>query len=442
MNKFHLNLLLTFTFCISTPLLWAQTDANIQKKLATKIEQNKVFAQIFTGFSLYDPTTKESIYEKDANKYFTPASNTKILTFYVATQLLGDNLPLAHYMTDGDSLIIWGTGNPQFLNPDLPQDSSFWTFLKNPDYKIYFSDHNYLDSHYGAGWAWDDFDTSYQPEKSPFPIYGNTARFDWDGKDIMVTPSHFHKHILPNPVQPSSTVITRDICQNLFVYKPWITKRSAFKETIPFAHSADLLTQLLSDTLGKPVQYLSFEQLPRQSRQTFSIPMPDSLYTVLMQDSDNFIAEQLLLMCSDKVFGVQNTDKIIDYAKDVLFDDLPDKPVWRDGSGLSRYNLFTPRSIVHILNKLHQSIPEERLLKIFPAGGESGTIEKWYGSRGKPYVFAKTGTLSNKHCLSGYIRTESGRLLIFSFMHNNYIGSADPVKEEMEDILAWIHREF
>ena len=77
-------------------------------------------------------------------------------------------------------------------------------------------------------------------------------------------------------------------------------------------------------------------------------------------------------------------------------------------------------------------MPGERLFHIFPAGGKSGTIEKWYGGKAEPYVFAKTGTLSNKHCLSGYIKTESGRLLIFSFMHNNYVGSPEPVKKEME----------
>jgi D-alanyl-D-alanine carboxypeptidase/D-alanyl-D-alanine-endopeptidase (penicillin-binding protein 4) len=67
-----------------------------------------------------------------------------------------------------------------------------------------------------------------------------------------------------------------------------------------------------------------------------------------------------------------------------------------------------------------------------------GTIRNWYGGQESAYVYAKTGTLSNKHCLSGYLRTKSGRLLIFSFMHNNYVGSSTPVKEEMEKVLDWL----
>ena len=442
MNKFYLNLIILCCFGLSISQTSAQSQAEQAKALSWKVEQSKVFSKIFTGFALFDPANRKMIYEKDSDKYFTPASNTKILTFYTALKLLGDEIPMAHYMTKGDSLIIWGTGNPMFLNPQIPQDSSFWAFLKNPDLKLFYSDHNYMDAHYGAGWAWDDFNTSFQPEKSAFPIYGNTAKLSWDGKNILATPDYFNKFILPNPGRESTSLISRSLAQNVFLYKPWITKKSAFEEEIPFTSSPALLVKLLSDTLGKVVQYIPFEKIPRRERQTFTIPTPDTLYSLLMQQSDNFVAEQLLLMCSDKLYGVQNTDKTIEYAQDVLFDDLPDKLVWRDGSGLSRYNLFTPRSLVYVLNKIYKTIPGERLFNIFPAGGESGTIKKWYGSRSEPYVFAKTGTLSNKHCLSGYIKTDSGKLLIFSFMHNNYIGSPDPLKREMERILAWIKKSF
>ena len=55
-----------------------------------------------------------------------------------------------------------------------------------------------------------------------------------------------------------------------------------------------------------------------------------------------------------------------------------------------------------------------------------------------PYVFAKTGTLRHKHCLSGYLRTHSGRVLIFSFMHNNYTGSSARIKEEMQRVLEMV----
>jgi len=94
---------------------------------------------------------------------------------------------------------------------------------------------------------------------------------------------------------------------------------------------------------------------------------------------------------------------------------------------------------VSVLEKLYQEYPSERLFRIFPAGGVNGTIQDSYpGKNGKPYVFAKTGTLSNNHSLSGYVRTNTGRVLLFSFMHNHYLGSSAPIRKEMQKTLEWI----
>jgi serine-type D-Ala-D-Ala carboxypeptidase/endopeptidase (penicillin-binding protein 4) len=116
---------------------------------------------------------------------------------------------------------------------------------------------------------------------------------------------------------------------------------------------------------------------------------------------------------------------------------------WYDGSGLSRYNLFTPNALVHILDKIRFILTEEKIRKIFAAGGVSGTIANWYrGDSGKPYIFAKTGTLKGVHCLSGYLFTDSGNMLIFSFMHNNFISGSNPVKESMNRILRFVKENY
>lgn len=136
-----------------------------------------------------------------------------------------------------------------------------------------------------------------------------------------------------------------------------------------------------------------------------------------------------------------NTVQAIDFSKKNLMSTLPDAPKWVDGSGLSRYNLVTPRSMVELLNRIQQLMPRERLFGIFAAGGVNGTIKSNYKNGDSPYIFAKTGTLRNNHCLSGYLITKTGKMLIFSFMHNNYTGSMNTLRKEMERVLKQVYEE-
>jgi D-alanyl-D-alanine carboxypeptidase/D-alanyl-D-alanine-endopeptidase (penicillin-binding protein 4) len=170
----------------------------------------------------------------------------------------------------------------------------------------------------------------------------------------------------------------------------------------------------------------------------YSTPL-DTVLRLMMYDSDNFIAEQMLLVCAGEKLDTFHQNSIIQYMLDSVLLSLPQKPKWVDGSGLSRYNLMTPKSITQVLLHLWKRQNKERLLSLFPAGGVSGTIKEWYVSPdGKPYVFAKTGGLGGVHCLSGYITCKSGKTLIFSFMHNNFNGSNRQWKQEMQRIFEII----
>ncbi len=418
----------------------AQLGAGKMSILSDLLEKSEIFDKSFTGFVLFDPATQQYVYEKEADKYFTPASNTKIFTFYTSIKILGDSLPMLRYMVSGDTLIFWGTGNPLFLHPDFEQNTTVMAFLKSRREKLFFSAHNFRDEAYGPGWSWDDYNSGYQPERSPFPMYGNMVRFERSSvrEGFTAQPAFFNNRIAFNSKsEMEKPQIVRHIDDNVFEYNPRALTGLPFKQEIFFRFKPELIAKLLSDTLGVPVGVMDLGMVKPGVAHTISIPTPDTLYQQLMQDSDNFIAEQLLLMCSDKLFGTQKAEDAIEYAEANLYRNAPASLQWVDGSGLSRYNLFTPRTVVSVLQKLYREMPPERLFRIFPTGGETGTIRNFYKAK-KPFVHAKTGTLSNVHCLSGYLETKSGKTLIFSFMHNNYIVNSNDLKQEMDKVLKWI----
>jgi serine-type D-Ala-D-Ala carboxypeptidase/endopeptidase (penicillin-binding protein 4) len=81
------------------------------------------------------------------------------------------------------------------------------------------------------------------------------------------------------------------------------------------------------------------------------------------------------------------------------------------------------------------------LFKLLATGGKNGTIKNWYKAE-VPYIYGKTGSLSNNHNLSGYLITKKGTTLIFCMMSNNYIASGNELKKQMEVILRMVHEKY
>lgn len=413
-----------------------------------QIEESAVFSNMFTGFALYDPVLDSMLYSHQAEKYYTPASNTKLFTFYTTLKILGDSLPLYRLAQRPGVNVIQGTGNPLFMHPDFPKDSSLIRMIQSLNGITHLSVDNYVEDRFGPGWSWADYSYAYQMEKTAFPIFGNRIRVEWDtlSNQMRIFPDIYQNATYYNPVlnQYDYPAFRREEFRNLFAFNRAAREGTYYSYDLPLYDVDNEVGALLGKIARRRI-YRHY-MIPADSVLNFKQfygPLPDTLLRKFMQESDNFIGEQLLLSASAHLFdGRMSTADVIQYAQDSLLNDLPDPIRWVDGSGLSRYNLFTPRSVIRLLEKLYDEYPEDWLFSMLPQGGQSGTIKNWYAGEEEPYVFAKTGTLSNKHCLSGYIRTHSGKTLLFSFMHNNYLGSSTPVKKEMQNVLEWIRANY
>ncbi len=405
------------------------------RTISDSVRLNPIFGNHFTGFVLYDPAEGKVLSDVNGSRYFTPASNTKILTLYTALSVLPDPLPSFRYYRSGDSLFVHGMGDPSLLHPLWP-DHEGLKLLKSAG-RLILAEDGWNDPAYGAGWAWDDFADAYQAEKSVLPLYGNLARFSPTGKGIgyRAFPSYFQSRwVQADPsgkAEEARRGFIRRLYENEFILPPADTSSLL----IPFRADPETIKNLLADTLHIPVK--SGWVSPGLPWNTAYGVAADSVYARMMKVSDNFIAEQLILLCSAYLLDSMSTSAMIVYALDSIFQSVPQPLQWVDGSGLSRYNLVTPRSIIQVLDQIRRKISWDRITRIFPAGGVSGTLEKWYRGDQGPYVFAKTGSLMNNHSLSGYIRTRQGKVLLFSFMHSNYTGSVNPIRREMQKILEF-----
>jgi D-alanyl-D-alanine carboxypeptidase/D-alanyl-D-alanine-endopeptidase (penicillin-binding protein 4) len=223
---------------------------------------------------------------------------------------------------------------------------------------------------------------------------------------------------------------------------------SSFQQSIPFHLNKTLTETLITDTLLatgsviKPVVSLPWKKPPTYAKTMYSIPA-DSLYKQMLQMSDNFIAEELLLNCAAANHLTMRTDSVISVATKNLLSDMPHKTQWVDGSGLSRLNLFTPLDMTTLLQKIYDKVGnEQRLFNLLPAGGQSGTLKNMFKSTPQPFVFAKSGGLTNNYNLSGYLVGKSGKKYIFSFMNNNFLNTSAEIRQEVDRILTFVHDNY
>lgn len=417
-------------------------SCSMQKQIAKEARQdilrNADFAPAHVGISLYDPVTQQYVYNYQGDKFFVPASNTKLFTCYAAMKNLGDSLVGLRYVDKGNGTIeAEANGDASFLMADFKTHPVF-DFLKKQK-RILLTDANWKDNALGAGWAWDDYNSDYMAERSMMPVYGNVVKFT-NGNSFKAMPFYFQKPLEESVAAiKGSFSIRREFGTNIFSVRSSVNKFSTVD--IPFYTAGNqVLIRLLNDTLQTKVEqvHVKIDRLADVVK-VYSQPT-DSLLKIMMHRSDNFFAEQTLLMISNEKLDIMNDSRIIDTLLKTDFANLPQKPKWVDGSGLSRYNLMSPQDLVWVLTQMKNEFSWNRITTILETGG-TGTISSYY----KNYagrIYAKTGSLSNHIALSGYITTKKGKQLIFSVLVNAHVTTAANIRKGVERFLTAVMEKF
>lgn len=173
-------------------------------------------------------------------------------------------------------------------------------------------------------------------------------------------------------------------------------------------------------------------------------PPVKELLKRLLKNSDNLYAEMMLRNAA--LYSLPENKRAADmnYARrghQLIFDWLKENNIptaglsFTDGSGLSRYDMVTPRAISGVLSAVEKVPGAQHFWDALPIAGVDGTMRnREKGTPGENNVRAKSGTFSIVSCLSGYVTTKDKQRLSVVILTNFADGTA--ARKMQDDIFV------
>jgi D-alanyl-D-alanine carboxypeptidase/D-alanyl-D-alanine-endopeptidase (penicillin-binding protein 4) len=150
-------------------------------------------------------------------------------------------------------------------------------------------------------------------------------------------------------------------------------------------------------------------------------PLADILFPIL-NTSQNWFAEMLLKVLGHELRGEGSWEAGLDVERRFLIDSVKiDSTTFslEDGSGLSAGNLITPHAFVQLLDYMRRHPKNGAFMAALPHAARPGSLlRRFVGTPLDSQVVAKTGSIDRVNSLSGYILRKDGRTFTFSIQAN------------------------
>jgi serine-type D-Ala-D-Ala carboxypeptidase/endopeptidase (penicillin-binding protein 4) len=478
------------------------TLAELQIQIAALLDQPK-FVAMRWGARIQTASGKV-LFERDAEKSFTPASNMKLYTTAAALDVFGPDhtwktsvytaKPVSKAGVLAGDLILYGRGDPNLsarFEAENPQKyGDFYAAekitaieqladqLKARGIKVITGNVIGDDSYFagdklGIGWEWDDLQFYYGAEVSALTINDNVityvvtpGRRAGDAPKITTKPPTNFPVILNHATTSASGTTRigayRQLDTNIVEFFGTIPRNAKeFEVEIAVHDPASFAATLLKEALQRRGIRISGRVLHWDAVARVKNPFDESKLTelanvqsqplatllkVVNKPSQNLHTELLLRQLGGPHGGYELDEygrpkptltRAIEARKLFLQKAAVDLTglSLRDGSGLARSDLVTPRATARLLEFMsthpHFTIFRESL----PVAGFDGTLERrMKGMPAEGNVRAKTGSLTYVNALSGYLTTARGQVVIFSFYGNNYTNGGREVTGVMDQI--------
>ncbi len=456
------------------------------------------FDDALWGVHVLDLDSGATLYARNAQKNFIPASVQKLFSTAAALDGLG---PDFRYTTtlylDGavrdsvleGNLVVRGSGDPsiggRLFEEDYPTDRDptalfrAWADSLRALGITYVTDHVigdddvFDDTELGNGWAWDDVPSVYAAEIGGLSFNegrivvtaegtspGRAATLSWEPADTDYV-YFINNTETVTAREGRDREVRRERGGNVFWIESEVPSGQRLRHSLSVHNPTRYFAHVLRGTLraegvyvdGDPVDIDDWRQKPDYARlmpvaSHTSRPLAD-LAALTNKESQNLYAEHLL-----KTLGAQRCPP--DRPDDVdcgsaeagllaaapLFEraglDL-ERMRLRDGSGMTPYNMVSPEDATALLRTMWihpDPAVTDAFVNSLAVGGEDGTLERrMRRGRARGNVRAKTGTVTGAKNLSGYVAAADGRTLAFALLVNNFGTSSRRVVRAQDAIV-------
>jgi serine-type D-Ala-D-Ala carboxypeptidase/endopeptidase (penicillin-binding protein 4) len=467
--------------------------ADLQSRIAAHLDQPR-FRNALWGVEIVSLDTGRTLFERDAHRLLSPASNCKLYTaalvldrfgpdYRIRTPIGATAAPDAQGVVAGD-LIVSGRGDPSWDSRRAKKD--FWeVFAPFIDVLTragvrHITGSIVADATFvkmapnGAGWTADDLEDYYGAEISAVSLNDNYAEL-WVSPGATVgapAQAALREPLTGLQVDNRAVTVAKDAARHVeirrfvgesvvHVFGQVPLGSAPDEEDVAVPRPADWFARGLKAALERrgikvdggtrSVAWLEAAAPPATAPlgEITSPPLRDLLVAVL-KPSQNLEADLLFAQVGEATrtpatpVGSSSEDLAVGALGQFLrAHALPASEVkFEEGSGLSRNNLASAHATATLLRYMAAQPAGADFAAALPIAGVDGTLRmRMKGTLAEGNVRAKTGSLRWANSLSGYVTSAAGERLAFSVMLNRYVHDPDHrVRDELDTVAVLLAR--